>query len=720
MVYLGLWQGKLPRGATIVPIILASDKTKLSNFRGDQTAWPVYLSIGNIAKATRRRVSARATVLLGYIPVSKLECFSTAHNARRLAVYRLYHHCMQQILAPLIEAGKSGVEMLCADGHIRIVFPILAAYVADHPEQCLIVNVQENHCPRGTVDPDHRGEPDGCSLRSVEETLQQLNLHRFGDDITTLPDGLRLVYSPFWADLPHCDIFSCITPDILHQLLKGVFKDHLVSWITAVVGEEELDQRFKAMANVPGLRHFKKGILHVQQWTGTEYKEMQKVFVVLVAGAVDAKVLAVVQALIDFAYHAQLHLHTSKTLDALRKSLDTFHANKEVFKDLNIREHFNIAKIHAMTHYVEAILEKGSLDGYNTELSERLHIDFAKAGYRAGNRRDYIAHMTTWLERQEAVKDRFKFYEWLDELEKRTTTANTAEPLDTFAPVAQDSELDPQDNNDSEDPEDSDVRFLPSSSPRSYRIARNCPFKNVPLEQLQQDYRATEFLPALQAYIRSEFPRNSYIPLPRTMYNVYKRLQILQPWNPFVSSDMRLEKVRGIAPVASRGRQQQSPGYFDPVLAIEDVAKYKQRARGSLDGQCQTYTTHQSSHTADDSHSSGIRAARLHVIFELPPELGRESHPLAYIEWYTPFQRRDATTNLYQVSRSSRNRRANAEVVSVDRILGLCHLAPKCGSHVDRRWTSENVLDMAAAFFVNPYLSLHTFSCSSLYPSVCV
>ena len=72
---------------------------------------------------------------------------------------------------------------------------------------------------------------------------------------------------------------------------------------------EELDQRFKAMPTVPGPRHFKKGISHGQQCTTTEYKEMQKVFVVLIAGAVDVKVLAVVQALIDFAYYAQYHLH---------------------------------------------------------------------------------------------------------------------------------------------------------------------------------------------------------------------------------------------------------------------------------------------------------------------------------------------------------------------------------------------------------------------------
>ncbi|KZT31614.1 hypothetical protein SISSUDRAFT_958813, partial [Sistotremastrum suecicum HHB10207 ss-3] len=45
----------------------------------------------------------------------------------------------------------------------------------------------------------------------------------------------------------------------------------------------------------------------------------------------------------------------------------------------------------------------GAADGYNTETSERLHIDFAKLGYRASNKRNYINQMTKWLDRQESV-----------------------------------------------------------------------------------------------------------------------------------------------------------------------------------------------------------------------------------------------------------------------------------------------------------------------------
>ncbi|KAG9091248.1 hypothetical protein FRC07_011886, partial [Ceratobasidium sp. 392] len=59
-------QGKiLDEYGTVIPVIISSNKTKLTNFSGDKKAHPVYLTIGNLPKRLRRRTSKRANILLG-------------------------------------------------------------------------------------------------------------------------------------------------------------------------------------------------------------------------------------------------------------------------------------------------------------------------------------------------------------------------------------------------------------------------------------------------------------------------------------------------------------------------------------------------------------------------------------------------------------------------------------------------------------------------------
>jgi hypothetical protein len=36
---------------------------------------------------------------------------------------------------------------------------------------------------------------------------------------------------PFTSNFPRADIYEMISPDLLHQLIKGTFKDHLVDWV---------------------------------------------------------------------------------------------------------------------------------------------------------------------------------------------------------------------------------------------------------------------------------------------------------------------------------------------------------------------------------------------------------------------------------------------------------------------------------------------------------
>ncbi|KAG8730719.1 hypothetical protein FRC10_002397, partial [Ceratobasidium sp. 414] len=133
-------QNLLPPGATVVPIILSSDATQLTNFSGGKSAWPVYITIGNIPKSIRAKVNSYSTLLLAYLPVPKLQCFPAKERGDQKA--RIFHESMAQILDPLLTAGVDGVEMNCGDGYVRHCYPILAAYIADNPEQTMIAGCQ--------------------------------------------------------------------------------------------------------------------------------------------------------------------------------------------------------------------------------------------------------------------------------------------------------------------------------------------------------------------------------------------------------------------------------------------------------------------------------------------------------------------------------------------------------------------------------------------------
>ena len=173
-------------GATIIPAILVSDKTHLSNFTGDKSAWPIYLTIGNIEKTVRYKPTARASILIGCIPVSKLECFSKSKC--QFAGYQLFHNCMRSFLDPLREAGNNGVDVVCADGFVRHAYPILSVYVTDYPEQCLMACNNKKRWPRCVTEYKKLGKPvqsvwrdSDAVLQAMADAAQGVNSDEFND-----------------------------------------------------------------------------------------------------------------------------------------------------------------------------------------------------------------------------------------------------------------------------------------------------------------------------------------------------------------------------------------------------------------------------------------------------------------------------------------------------------------------------------------------------------
>jgi len=51
-------------------------------------------------------------------------------------------------------------------------------------------------------------------------------------------DPKLITTQPFTDHFPNANIYELITPDLLHQLIKGVFKDHLVEWVCEYLKRE--------------------------------------------------------------------------------------------------------------------------------------------------------------------------------------------------------------------------------------------------------------------------------------------------------------------------------------------------------------------------------------------------------------------------------------------------------------------------------------------------
>ncbi|KAI0074756.1 hypothetical protein K474DRAFT_1765035, partial [Panus rudis PR-1116 ss-1] len=667
---------KLPAGVTVAPVILASDKTNLSTFSGDKQAWPVYLSIGNIDNEMRRQPSKGAMVLLGYLPVTKLLCFEP--KDRPTMGYRLFHYAMSLLLQPLIEAGQMGVKMNCADGYIQHVFPILAAYIADYPEQCLISCCRQNRCPTCLVDPKERGELlDTIYYRCPSDILKEFFL--------MLADcsnpGLTDVNKPFWADLPHANIFRCITPDLLHQLHKGVFKDHLVKWTTAgyVV---EIDNRFSRVPSYPGLRIFHRGISKVTQWTGNEFRQMQKVFLPILCGVHDdPRVITAACALMDFIFLAHYPVHSTSTLESMKQALHTFHDNKDVFIDIGVREDFNIPKFHALNHYVAAILCFGSCDGVSTEISERLHIDLAKSAYRSTNRKHYLQQMVRWLERRDKMI-------WFESYLRWAIPPDADN--DKNGGLFPDASL----SNTGTLYDDESAQVNGHISFPTYRIAKRPGMQRVTATKLREAFGAKQFTQALRTFLQTESPA-VFDTLPLSAMESYD-------YGVYLQFRRALPSLRGLR--ANRDTFQDVIKAFPTSLST-----------ANSDGTYSTVLFISDKEKAQRLGVHGYRIGQVRAIFDIPEILqSRRPHSssphLCYIELFTNFtEQPERYSGLYKVARMYENQERRAIIVPVESIYRSCLLVPDFGSVADLSWCSKTVLEEASMFYLTPFSDHHMY-----------
>jgi hypothetical protein len=462
---------------------------------------------------------------------------------------------MAGILEPLKIAGVKGYVMASGDGVIRRTHPICACFVADYPEQVLAVGVKTGECPGCTVHRNDLGEFDASGhsgddpLRDIDKILDALKALDDSNDYSNFAHtcaglSVKPLAEPFWKKLPFMNIYQAITPDVLHQLYQGVFK-HLVSWIKIAFSEEEIDARCRRLPPNHNVRHFLNGIGSLSHISGQEHDQISRIILGIIidiplpGGKSPVRLIRAVRAVLDFIHLAQYPVHTTRTLKSLRDALQQFHDNKEIFIELGIRTTFNLPKLHFLKHYAYLITLFGTTDNYNTEYTERLHIDFAKDAYRATNHKDEYPQMTLWLERHEKIQRHAKYIKWR---------------LEPPSPQA---------------------KFYPRLTfPRETRMTKHPSAKAIPISTIIDNYGATFFREALAQYVvRTGYPNAARgeiedhlesFTLPIAKFPVFHRIKFISTRR-FQSETKTIDSVH-TQPSRKDKRDNLVAGRFDTVL----------------------------------------------------------------------------------------------------------------------------------------------------------
>ncbi|KAF8334796.1 hypothetical protein F5887DRAFT_1063466 [Amanita rubescens] len=379
-------------GTMLVPVLLGSDKTTTSYY-------PLYLSIGNVHNNVRQ-AHHDAVEVIGFLAVTK----TSRQFADDIKFHRFWGQLLQSSLATILSSLRPGMTtpevILCPDGHHRRALYVLGPYMADYPEQAAIASIVNGWCPKCTAEDIGSDAPGGRRSRLHTEYLVRVyELGELWDDYGLVGD-----IEPFTNEFPGTDIHELIAPNLLHQVVKGVFKDHLVTWVgrylhivnTPAQAKkilDEIDYRISLAPPFTGLRHFPIG-RNFKQWTGNDSKALMKVYLNAIEGHVPLEIVRTFRTFLKFCYIARQEYITEEALSKLEDALARFHENRIIFETSGVRpDGISLPRQHALVHYPSLIRAFGAPNGLSTSITECQHIRSVKEPWRRSNHNNTLGQV---------------------------------------------------------------------------------------------------------------------------------------------------------------------------------------------------------------------------------------------------------------------------------------------------------------------------------------
>ncbi|KIK79838.1 hypothetical protein PAXRUDRAFT_16111 [Paxillus rubicundulus Ve08.2h10] len=401
---------------TFVPIVLGSDKMMVSVGISNNEYYPLYFSIGNVRNNVRR-AHHDAVSVTAFLAIPKTTKEHASDSSFRNFRRQLFHSSLAKILSTFKPWMTKPEIIRFGDGYNQCVIYGLGPYIADYEEQVLLSCIVCGWCPKCLSPCDDLDADSLCHCREHTETLlEQATLQELWSEYGIVGDLV-----PFTNDFPRADIHKLLSPDILHQLIKGAFKDHLVDWVEHYLRHlydiyELFANRIAAVAPCAGLQCFPQG-RGFKQWTGDDSKALMKVYLPAIEGYIPVDVVKAFQAFLDFCYMVRRDVITELTLTQIQDALERFHRYRTIFSTLSVVPTFSLPRQHSMVHYLFLIQLFGSPNGLCSSITEAKHVKAVKEPWQRSSCFNALGQMLLTnqrLDKLSAAREDFHKHGMLD------------------------------------------------------------------------------------------------------------------------------------------------------------------------------------------------------------------------------------------------------------------------------------------------------------------
>ncbi|KAJ7884272.1 hypothetical protein B0H13DRAFT_2537445 [Mycena leptocephala] len=669
-------------GATFVPVVAGSDKTTVSVATGHQEYHPVYVSPG-VLTGPARRAHGNGVLPAAFLPIPKTSKKHRTKPAYQKFVRQLYHACLARVFQPLKAAMTTPEIVQFPDRHFRRVIYGLGPYIADYPEQVWLTAIVQNWCPKCDAPPDDL-DREGARLRS--QTKTEFLVTQFDPGILWDDFGIRSDVMPFTSHFPRADIHELLACDLLHQVIKGTFKDHLVSWVNEYLhiehGEkkaleiiQDIDRRISAVPEFPGLRRFPDG-RDFNQWTGDDSKALMKIYLGAVAGYLPSDMVKALAAFMDICYLLRRNSIAADDLTTINDALARFHHYRDIFIRTGVRVDISLPRQHSLVHYPRFIRLFGSPNGLCSSITESKHIKAVKEPWRRSSRFNALPQMLSTISRLDKMAASVVSYTARGMM-VGTSSSYAAMVLASYQPqIAAASVI-----NGDDDDEDEVVDHGPKSL-SSMELARKAA-RGYPLE-----------LDALAVHIQQpRFP---------ALFRRFLHAEIHGPITDVALEDCPIFRSR-ICVYHSAVARFYAPSdlcgaggmYSERIRPNPNWHGYPRRDTVLID--------------ADGPVMRGLVIGRVLLFFSFT--FSNKEHQCALVHWLVPVgDAPDPDTGMWVVEPELDQRQPSLAIVPIDTMARAAHLIGVYGSQpLPEHFHFSFTLDAFRRYFVNPYPDHHMY-----------